>query len=213
MPESKSLSSKWGTFKLKVVHDAKSPYRMELHMHMQLDKTRVEKSDFAAFQQFQDDVTKAYRVWLYLKPATSIADAPQLEKNLVEQKYADADAVRALAKLYLDNDRTADARIVLEKAAKLFPRDTKIWDLRVSAAPNVDEEEKLYRAMAKEFPDSPLYVVALGAVAVRREDHKNAEKILTPLITHTLAPIRGAAHYQLARSAIGKTSRRRPSSI
>jgi tetratricopeptide (TPR) repeat protein len=55
--------------------------------------------------------------------------------------------------------------------------------------------------MAKEFPDSPLYAVALGAVAVRREDHKSAVKILTPLTTHKLMPVRGAAHYQLARSA------------
>lgn len=201
IPESKSVASKWGKFNLKVTQDAKSPHRLELAMHMQLEIIRVEKNDFAAFQQFQDDVAKAYRVWLYLKPAAAIADAPHLEKHLAECKYADADAVKALAKLYLDNNRVADARAVLDKAAKLFPRDPKLWDLRVSTAPNIDEEERLYRAMAREFPDSPLYAVALGAVAVRREDHKNAEKILTPLTTHALLPIRGAAHYQLARSA------------
>jgi tetratricopeptide (TPR) repeat protein len=55
--------------------------------------------------------------------------------------------------------------------------------------------------MVKQFPDDPKYAVALGASYVRREDHAAAEKILAPLTGHTLGPVRGAAHYQLARSA------------
>src|SRR5207253_1003469 len=116
---------------------------------------RVEKADFAGFQHFQDEVTKAYRVWLYLRPTVLIADAPLLEKYLAEQKAGDAATAKILARLYLDHDRAADARKVLDRATPLSPRDTALWDLRISAAANFADEEQLHRAMVKEFPEEP----------------------------------------------------------
>ena len=168
---------------------------------MRLTKVRVEKSEFAAFQRFQDDVNRAYRVWMNLRPSAEIADAPVLEKFLAEQKFKDAATVKVLARLYLDHDRLEDARKVLAKANPLFPDDTAIWDLRVQASENVEAEERLYRAMVKQFPQEAKYVVALGAVCVRRDEHQEARKILTPLADHASAAVRGAAHYQLARNA------------
>ena len=201
VPEDKDVVGKWGAFKLKVMHDATDPHRLELHMHMRLDKVRVEKKEFAEFLKFQDDVSKAYRVWLNLRPTVSIADAPHLEKYLAAQKNGEAHTAKVLAKLYIDHDRRAEARKVIERATLQFPKDSALWELRVSASASIDEEERLYRAMVKQFPDEPRYAVALGAACVRREDHAAARKILVPLTGHTLGPVRGAAHYQLARSA------------
>ena len=201
VPESKEVKGQWGEFKLNVVHDSTTPHRLELHMQMRLDHVRVETKDFSAYQQFQDDVTKAYRVWLNLRPTVDIADAPLLEKNLTDQNHADAHTAKILAKLYLDHERAADARAVLDRAAPQALRDGALWEMRVSAAADVDEEERLYRAMVKQFPEEPKYAVALGSVCVRREDHAEAEKILGPLVKHAQTTVRGAALYQLARSA------------
>jgi tetratricopeptide (TPR) repeat protein len=200
MPENHDVKSAWGFFKLKVMANKDDPRRFELHMHMRLEKNRVEKAEFAEFLHFQDEVSRAYRVWVNLRPTASIADAPKLEILLADKELVDSTSVKILAKLYLDYDRTEDARRVLAKASPLFPDDKALWELRVQASANVEDEERLYRAMVKQFPQDPKYAVALGAACVRREDHAEAKKTLMPLTTHALAPVRAAAHYQLARS-------------
>ncbi len=201
LPENRDIKSGWGFFKLTVTPDPKDARRVELHMHMRLEKTRIEKKEFAEFLRFQEDVNRAYRVWLNLRPTTDIADAPALEKAIASPDAAKADTVRILARLYLDHDRAADARRVLEQATARFARDKSLWELRVHASASIDEEDRLYRTMVKQFPDDPKYAVALGAACVRRDDHAEATKILTPLTQHALTPVRGAALYQLARSA------------
>ena len=79
--------------------------------------------------------------------------------------------------------------------------DKALWELRVQAAKDEQEEERLYRAMVKQFPQEPKYAVSLGAVCVRREEFAEARRILTPLIDAKSSVTRGSAHYQLARSA------------
>ncbi|MBI2806168.1 MAG: DUF3857 domain-containing protein [Planctomycetes bacterium] len=200
-PESQEVKSRWGSFKLKVAQDEKNPRRLDLHMHMRLEKTRIERPDFAEFQRFQEKVAGAYRVWLGLKPTADLADAPALEKLLTREGTRDPELVRILARLYLDNERPADARRVLARASPRFPKDRALWEMRVSAAENNAEEESLYRVMVRQFPDDPKYAIALGAACVRRKDFGEAARILTPLTKHRLAPVRGMAHYQLARNA------------
>ena len=201
LPEEREVKSPWGFFTLKVTPDPVDSRRLELHMHMRLEKIRVEKTEFADFLRFQDDVSKAYRVWINLRPSASIADAPTLEKLLANKDVSDPTSVKILAKLYLDYERAEDARRVLEKASALFPDDKAIWELRVQASANIDEEDRLYRDMVKQFPDDSKYAVALGAACVRREDHDEARRILTPLTNNATSAVRGAAQYQLARSA------------
>jgi tetratricopeptide (TPR) repeat protein len=201
MPENRTVKSAWGSFALKVTADPKDARRIELHLHTTLEKSRVEMSEFARFSQFQDDVNRAYRVWLTLRPTSHIADAPLLEKRLATQANGDADTAKILAKLYLDHDRADDARRVLDQACKHFADDKAMWEMRVSAAKNVQEEEQHYRSLVKQFPNDPRYAVALGAVCIRREEYTQAVTILTPLTEHNLAAVRGAAHYQLARGA------------
>jgi tetratricopeptide (TPR) repeat protein len=200
-PEERDVRSPWGFFKLRVIPDPTDVRRVELRMHMRLEKVRVEKSEFAEFQRFQDEVNRVYRVWLNLHPSVEIADAPALEKFLADQKQGDAPAAKTLAKLYLDHDRAKDAIRILDHATATIPDDKSLWELRVRAAPNAQEEERVYRAMVKRFPTEPKYAVALGTVCVRREDDAAAREILTPLTKHESSAVRGSAHYQLARSA------------
>ncbi|HZZ80843.1 MAG TPA: DUF3857 domain-containing protein [Gemmataceae bacterium] len=200
LPLPRTIESPWGFFKLKVTQDKTDPRRIELQMHTRLTRTRVQKDEFSAFAQFQDDVNRAYRVWLTLRPVAEIADAPLLEKYLAGQKNGDAATAKILAKLYIDHDRLADARKLLDQATKLAPADKGLWDLRVSAATNIDDEERLQQALVKQFPSEGKYAVALGSVLVRREEHAKAETVLTPLTDKQPAAVRASAHYQLARS-------------
>lgn len=201
VPEERTIQSPWGFFKLKVKLDDADARKLEITMHTRVEKIRVEKGEFDEFLRFQKAVSKAYRVWLTLRPTMDIADAPGVEKYLAERKYADAATVKILARLYLDRDRQADARALLDKATPVSPDDQGLWDLRISAAGTLEEEERLYRAAVKQFPNQGRFAVALGSVLVRREEHAAAQKVLTPLVADKEpATVRGPAHYQLARS-------------
>ncbi len=201
VPENRTIQSPWGFFKLKVTLDPADPHKLEVHMHTRIEKVRVERHEFDEFLSFHKSVSKAYRVWLALKPTNDIADAPVLEKFLAGQKNGEPQTAKILARLYLDRDRPEDARRVLDKATPLAPDDKGLWDLRVSAATNIDEEERLHRAMVKQFPGEGKYAVALGAVLVRRDEHAEARKVLGPLLRDNQpAAVSAAAHYQMARS-------------
>ncbi len=201
VPDNRTIQSPWGFFKLSVKQDADDPRKLEVVMHTRIEKVRVERKDFDEFVRFHKAVSKAYRVWLELEPTVEIADAPAIEKYLLGQKTGDAQTAKILARLYLDNDRAEDARKLLDKATPLAPDDKGLWDLRVSAAANIDEEERLHRAMVKQFPADGKYAVALAAVLVRRDEQAEAQKVLTPLLNdNQLASVRAAAHYQMARS-------------
>ncbi|MSU79319.1 MAG: DUF3857 domain-containing protein [Gemmataceae bacterium] len=200
-PDQKEIRSAFGHFRLRVERDPDDSRRIELHMDARLDKTRVEKAEFADFVSFQDNVSRAYRAWIYLRPTIDIADAPLLEKLLADDKQADAQSARILAKMYIDHERIDDARRVLELGTKRFPNEYALWDLRVKVATDDIEEQRIYRTLATLFPRDPKYALALGAVCVRRGESAEAEKLLAPLTVHALGIVRAAAHYQLARNA------------
>lgn len=195
-PEEKKIECPWGFFELKVKTD--DPHCIEFTMHTRLEKTRIEKADFAKFQAFHDAVAKAYRAWLTLRPTTEIADAPALEALLAAAPAGEAFSARVLAQLYLDHDKAADARRVLAAAVKHAPTDKALWDLRLQAA-NPEDKTALYRATIEQFPKESQYVAALGANLVARGEHAEARNVLMPLTGSTTATVRGSAHYQLAR--------------
>jgi tetratricopeptide (TPR) repeat protein len=194
-PADKRINSPWGFFELKVLPHPLDAHRLEVRMHTRLEQTRVDPNDFAAFQRFHDDVTKAYRVWLALRPTRDLADAPALEQLL-----ADPHSAKVLARLYLENDRATDARRVLAAALKHTPDDRSLWELRVQAAAGGAEKEQHYRAMIARFPKDGQYVAALGANLVERGRYAEADQVLQPLTANGESAVRGAAHYQLARA-------------
>jgi tetratricopeptide (TPR) repeat protein len=205
LPVNQEVKSPWGFFKATVIADSKSPRRLELVLHTRLARGRVEPKDFAAFQQFHEDVNKAYRVWVTLRPTTELADAGLLELLLALAPWSDSASAAALARLYMDHGYYTEARRVLGTACHYHAHERSLWDLRIKAAASLDEEEEIYRAMVRLFPNDSRLGVALGAVLVRRGDHAGARKILEPLTVNRLDPICGSAHYQLARSYYQET--------
>ncbi len=168
-------------------------------MHTRLSKTRVEKDDFAAYQRFHDDVAKAYRFWLTLRPTHDVADAAALETLVAKAPARELYSTKVLARLYLDNDRRGDASRILASAVKHHPDEQTLWEMRLQAAVEPADKEKLYRAMIAQFPSEGQYVVALGSNLVQRGELADAKKVLLPLAENTSPSVRGAAHYQLAR--------------
>jgi Domain of Unknown Function with PDB structure (DUF3857)/Transglutaminase-like superfamily len=65
-PESEEITSKWGTFSVKVDADNRGR-RWTIDFKTRLNQTRVEKDDLIEFQKFQEDVMLAFRAELMLK--------------------------------------------------------------------------------------------------------------------------------------------------
>jgi tetratricopeptide (TPR) repeat protein len=194
------VTSRWGFFKLDVQADAARPRRLQLSMHTRLAEVRVEPKDFAAFQQFHEELSKSYRVWLNLRPTSELADAPLLELTLALAPWSNPVTASTLARLYLDHGQYHDARRVLRTACIYHSQDRGLWDMRVQAAASLDEEEEIYRDMLRHFRKDAKLKIALGATRVKRGDHAGARRVLEPLTGNAVDKIRGAAHFQLARS-------------
>jgi tetratricopeptide (TPR) repeat protein len=199
LPEDKKIHSAWGFLDLKVAQDPTDAHHIEIVMRTRLQKTRVDPDDFAAFQQFHDDVAKAYRVWLTLRPTRDLADAAALEELLAKAPARELESAKVLAQLYLDNGRRADAGRVLALAVTHHPDEEMLWEMRLQAATEPADQARLYRAMIAQFPKEGRYVAALGANLAQRGEFAEAKKVLTPLTGHATPAVRGAAHYQLAR--------------
>jgi tetratricopeptide (TPR) repeat protein len=200
LPKDQIVRSKWGTFQLAVLADRKDPRLFALEFRTRLDRTRVEPADFDLFRQFHAEVNKNWRAWFTLRPTQDLTDAAALEVLRVLNPD-DSASVAVLARLYSANDQNAQARRVLDWARYLHPNDTQLWELTVKVAASLADEEAAYKEMVKRFPGELKYGVALGATLIRRGDHADACKVLEPLARKGPAPVRAAAHYQLARDA------------
>ena len=199
-PEEKKIESPWGFFETKVTSDPADMHRVEIRMHTRLEKTRVEKEDFEAFQKFHEGVSKAYRAWLSLRPAKDLADAPALEALLADSTNGDTFSAKVLARLYRDHNKFADARRVLADAIKHNPEDRSLWEMRLDTAADLAEKGTIYRAMVERFPDDGPFAAALGANLVAQGDYAEARRVLQPLTEHGTPAVKGAAQYQLARA-------------
>jgi tetratricopeptide (TPR) repeat protein len=201
-PQDRSVRSKWGTFAL-TVKRGDDRHELIADMRTRLEKTRVDPADFDAFRKFQEEVSKDYRVWMTLKPATTLDDAPALEA-LVKLDPDDVASAQALARLYAANDRPDDATRVLRRALHYHPKDRGLWELVVKTAGDLGAEETAYREMMRRFPDDPKYPVLLGAVLVDRGRPADARKVLEPLTRKEKAAVRGLAYYHLARVSLAE---------
>jgi tetratricopeptide (TPR) repeat protein len=196
-PQDRKVKSKWGTFTLTVRKGA-DRHELEAELHTRLEKTRVQPADFDEFRKFHEEVGKHYRVWLTLKPAQSLEDAPALEA-LLRLHPDDLASAKTLAGLYVENGKPEEANRVLRQARAYHPKDAALWELTVKAAADLGEEEDAYREMVRLFPDDPKYAVALGAVLVERGKRADARAVLEPLARKQKGAVCGLAHYHLAR--------------
>jgi len=201
-PRDHTVASKWGTFKV-VVKEGGDRHEVNVELHTRLEKTRVEPADFDAFRKFHEDIGKYYRVWLTLKPAQTPDDAPALE-TLLTVNPDDLASAQTLARLYVENGKSADASRVLRRARHYHPGDATLWELTVKATESPKEEEEIYREMVRRFPDEPKYAVALGSVLAERGQQAEARKVLEPLTRRGPGPVRGLAHLYLARGYLAE---------
>ncbi len=196
IPRDKKVRSAWGSHTRAVKLKGNL---LEVTVHTRLEKTRVEPADFDRFRQFQDEISKSYRVWLTLKPATDLAAAPLLE-TLCRLAPDDTACAIALAKLYQKNFKMAEACRVLRQARHYHPNDVALLELSVKSATKLPDEEQLQRELVRCFPDEPRYQLDLADILIRSRKQPEARKLLRPLLEKGPAEQRAKALFYLARS-------------
>jgi len=201
LPRKQQIHSRWGQVSVEVSLIKGNPRELEVVLDTRLEKDRIDPKHFAEYQTFHDDVSRAYRVWLNLKATRDPADAPLLETMLALAPGFDLMTVQTLARIYLAGSRFDDARRVLDTALFYHLNEASLWDLRVQASGSLSEEERIYRAAVRQFPNMRRFQLALGGVLVKRHNHVEARKTLEPLTGKQADSdaMRGQAHYQLAR--------------
>ena len=204
VPREQAARCKWASFtaRVRTLGDARGQ-TLEVTFHTRLEKGRVDPGGFDEIRQFHEDVSRAYRTWLTLKPVTDLEDAGPLEA-LLALAPDDAESAAILAKLYLLNGRPADARRVLARACFYAPANGTLWELAATAAANRADEEKAQRELVKLFPDEPKHALRLGAILVDAGKHEAAAAVLKPIAEKSSPANRAQAHYQLARSLFAR---------
>jgi tetratricopeptide (TPR) repeat protein len=201
LPDDKTVRSKWGSFTVRVKQGGASPdgRLVDFEFHLRLEKWRVEPEDFDAFRDFHDSVSESYRVWLTLKPALDLDDAPLLEavRHFLPD---DAQTAATLAKLYLRHHRDESARRALGGALAYNRDDGNLWELMVKAAADLDGEEAAQRELVRLYPEDPRHGLALGTILVQNNKQVEARAALDPLTGKGPPATRAIAHEQLARS-------------
>ncbi|MBY0229047.1 MAG: DUF3857 domain-containing protein, partial [Gemmataceae bacterium] len=199
VPKPKSHKSKWGLFKLGVTEASAGKPWLELSFETLILKPRIEVEELDAYREFYDEVQKDYRAWLTMKPVAGLKHAPALEKLLAIAPM-NAQAAKTLAKAYLNAERKADARRVLEQAREYMPDDEAFWDLSVDAAETPDQEVAVRRELAKRHPGEGKHQLGLASALISAGQHPEARKLLARLCAEGTKSERGKAHYNLARS-------------
>jgi tetratricopeptide (TPR) repeat protein/transglutaminase-like putative cysteine protease len=201
VPRGRTITSSWGRFEVRVKAPAgNGPVRdLEVTFVVRLEKTRVEPSQFAEYRRFQEEVSKAYRVWLTLRPSSDPADVPSLE-GVLAIAPDDCATAAALARLYNQLGKTEDARRVLRRACRYKPDDPALCELAVQCAANADEEELAQRELARRFPEEPRHQLTLGALLVQRGKYDAARTVLAPLTKLGTPTDCAQAHFLLARA-------------
>ncbi|HKB39440.1 MAG TPA: DUF3857 domain-containing protein [Gemmataceae bacterium] len=199
-PKERTVRSKWGTF-TRATRFVGDDYRtVQIDFYLRLEKVRVEREDFDAFRTFHRDVLDSYRAWLALEPVYKLSHAAELEATLWVSP-SDTAAAATLARLYLHEGRSEDARRVLRRARIHRADDLALWELSVKAAGNRDEAERLQREIVRRFPNDPAQGIALAAMLIDRGKYNIGEPLLR-LLVETAPPAASAlASYHLARAA------------
>jgi tetratricopeptide (TPR) repeat protein len=207
VPADQRVESPWGSFRLDVTHSPDAPHRLEVVFQTRLTRTRVEPSEFDAFRGFQQAVVAGHAAPLKLKPSTVLADAAPMEAVLALAP-GDATTATTLARIYLANGRTADARRVLERTRRFAPDERPVWECSLPAAADLDEEEELYREMVERFPDVWNYKLDLAHNLLDQQKPGEARKILEPLTRHADGAVSVPALVALARCCLDQAEPR-----
>ena len=69
----------------------------------------------------------------------------------------------------------------------------KIWEMRLAAAGDLGEQERIYRLMLPRFPDDAKLTIELGQNLLDQERPADAQEVLTPLLKHADPAIQASA--------------------
>ena len=201
LPRDRDLRCDWGSFTVRCrsLDDDDSIRNVEVIFHLRLEKPRIEVDGLEAFRKFRDEVDRDYRVWLTLKTVTAPSSVPLLE-DLLAVSPQNSFAAAALARIYLQADKLADAQRILRRACYFTPDVTSLWELRVQAAETEREKAKVQRELVKRFPDEPRFKLGLASTLVTLGKQTEARALLLGLTENGPPPSRADAHFNLARS-------------
>jgi tetratricopeptide (TPR) repeat protein/transglutaminase-like putative cysteine protease len=195
------VDSKWLRFEVRRDDSASGPHQLALEFRLRLTKTTVEPADFEAFRAVQDRVTKAYRYYLTLQPATDPADLAVLGA-VVQLVPGDRDSAAVLAKGLLDAGQDEAALAVARRALDHHPDDAGLWELAVQAARDADQEIELRRELVKQFPSEDRYQLELAERLVATGELDDADKLLDKLTHAKSTATQAKAHLALADVAL-----------
>jgi tetratricopeptide (TPR) repeat protein len=201
VPHDRSVRCPCGLFTRKVrpLDEGDIIHNVEIEFHTRLERGQVSPADFEAFRRFHEEVAQYYRAWLTLKPAEDPDEARLLEALLCLAPQDSASA-EVLARMYLKEQRTAEARRVLARARYYRPDVAALWELSVRAAATPKEEEELQRELVRRFPDDTSHALQLGSILVGQGKQEQARAVLEPISRTGSATQRARAHFHLARS-------------
>jgi tetratricopeptide (TPR) repeat protein len=200
VPGPQSLKSSWGTFEVRVIHAEDQPRNLELEFRSKLIRGRVEPSEFAGFEKFQDSVQSAGRAHLTMQATTAISDAKEIE-SLLTKSPDDLATATVLAGLYLRHEKHGDAVRVLGEARRRHPGERNLWDLSLAAVDSLEGREDLLRAMVRQFPEDTEAALDLAGNLIAQAKHEDAGEVLQPMASAKDATVKREALLLLARSA------------
>ncbi len=95
----------------------------------------------------------------------------------VEKGKPDAEVTSYLARIYLTNDRAADAVPLLEEATKHFPDNEELQNMLLNAygmANQIDRAIEVYGKTVADNPDNKVYRYNYGSLLLQAEKHDDA---------------------------------------
>lgn len=195
------LASRWGMVSASGRATPDNPRTIELETRARFGDLRIAPADFSAWRAFQDGVQTTCRPIMVLKPTRDASDAPQLEE-LCAKSPDDGRAAAALAEIYLDQKKKDDARRILSRACAAVPTDRRLWELSLTAADDLIDEEQIIRKMIRQFPDESSYALHLGQNLADQERPHDACAVLEPLVQHKARKIRTESLIALAHCCL-----------
>jgi tetratricopeptide (TPR) repeat protein/transglutaminase-like putative cysteine protease len=202
-PESQSASSRWGALEVKIEHAADQPRRLTIASRGVLSDGRVMPADFPLWRDYQELVQSSFRVAVAIKPTRESADIAALEA-VCAKSPDDIRTMTTLASLYVDQKKHDQAKEILEKACAAAPQDRKLWDLSLSAAESIEDQERLYRLMIARFPGEPKLSIELAQNLLDQERPTDAQEVLEPLVQHPDSHIQCSALIELAHASMAQ---------
>ncbi len=135
---------------------------------------------------FAPDSTGPYVNWAFaLMGADQDAEAIKPLETAVERGDIDVDVYDYLSRLYITNDRAADAIPLLEEATKQFPDNEKLQNNLLNAygsAGQIDRALEAYGQSVADAPDNKIYRYNYGSLLLQTDHHEDAVEQLKAAI-------------------------------